>query len=171
MRNLIAIIEALGVPISEVTFWDETVGVIAADDLVAGDNVLAEHVTQRGDTGLLCYWMQHYYPDPAETCPCRGELYPLGSVGETAQYWRLSMAGQPLPNLSFVREIRNPWYSDAGCCPPCFYLTPVGRANTRTVLTFNTAAAQAGYSVAGRLIGFDFPQRYMDKERSLGERP
>ncbi len=174
MRNLIAIIQALHVPVSEVTFWDETRGVQTAESLVEGDNVLAEHITQRGNAGLLCYWMQHKLddPDPAydpPACPCRGGLQRL--VNEQG-FWRLDQAGQPLQNLDFIREIRNPWYSDAGCCAPCFYLTPVANADVHTTLIFNSPdALQVDYEIAGRLIGFDFPQSYLDRERSLGTRP
>ena len=171
MTNLVAIIQALKLPVSEVRFWDETVGIIQAPDLVAGANVVATHRTQRGNAGCLCYWMQYYWITPAPDCPCRGDLHRLSAAPESDTFWRLSMAGQALPNLDHVREIRNPWYSDAGCPPPCFYLIPPAGADVDTVLTFHSPdAAQEGYDVGGRLIGFDFPQVLLDKEQTALDR-
>lgn len=173
MTNLLALIAALKVPLSEVTFWDETEGIILAADLIQGPNVLAQHRTQRGNSGVLCYWMQYYWIEPIGPdfdCPCRGDLHRFPEAD--APFWRLDMAGNALPNLEHVREIRNPWYSDAGAPPPCFYLTPTASADVDTLLIFNSPdAVQAGYEVGGRLIGFDFPQRLLDEERSIGIRP
>lgn len=170
MNNLTSLIEALRIPVSEVVFWDETRGVIEAGDLDTGYNLLGEHISPNGYTGCLCYWMQHWIGDPP-VAGNRGILYPLPQAGETRAYWRVAISTAALPGLAAFFEIRNPWYSDAGLGAPCFYLTPTAEANVPIRISITVPAAQQGYVVAGRVIGFDFPQRYLDKERSLGKRP
>lgn len=172
MTNILAIINALGVPIAEIVFWDVSVGVVPAADLVAGRNILGQHVTQRAHTGILCYWMQHYFPIvELPACECRGSLYPLPDSGEAIAFWRVAMENAALPGLSRFHEVRNPWYSDAGLCAGCFHPTPASSADVPITIEFHSPdAIQAGYVVAGRLLGFDFPQDYLDKERSPGVR-
>lgn len=170
MENITSLINSLRIPASEIVFWDETIGVVEAADLVTGFNLLGEHVTTRGSGGCLCYWMQHYLDDPPVEAN-RGSLYPLAQAGENRAFWRVSMAGAALPGLATFFEIRNPWYSDAGLGAPCFYVTPTAEADVSTQISITVPAAQVGYVVAGRVIGFDFPQRYLDKVRSLGIRP
>lgn len=169
MNNLIAAVNSLGIPLSEVSFWDETRGVIEAADLATGYNMLGEHITQRGSCGCLCYWLQHWIEDPIVAAN-RGSLYPLVQAGEDRAYWRVAIAEAALPGLAAFYEIRNPWYSDAGIGAPCFYVTPIGRADVPITISITVPAAQVEYMVAGRVIGFDFPEKYLDKVRSLGKR-
>lgn len=142
---------------------------IDAADLATGFNLLGEHVTPRGYSGCLCYWLQHYIEAPIVAAN-RGSLYPLAQAGENRAYWRVSIARAALPGLQSFYEIRNPWYSDAGLGAPCFYLTPTASADVPIQISITVPAGQQGYVVAGRLIGFDFPQRYLDQVRSLGAR-
>jgi len=166
--QVLTVIESLGIPLPKVRIWDETVGVIDAEDLVVDDqdgNILAEHVTPPGNAACLCYYLQHWFPDDGTGI---GSLYPLPATN--GRFWRVDINDKALPNLDQFREIRNPWYTSAGIVVPSVYFTASRAARQTWRIRYFIGAAQADYVVAGRIIGFDFPQVYWDRVASPGKR-
>jgi len=164
MRELAAFVKALDLPLSRVRWWDVSEGVITKAMVEASgwrDYVCAVHRTPKDWIGVILFYGQYFFVTGST------DHIPIVRFGAEVAFWRLEQGKQPVePDFAQMPEIRNPWYGDTAMVTPSFYLSPEGAGYSDNELILRVLAHlnDADYEFAGRLVGFDFPKEFYNKE-------
>lgn len=169
MRSYVELINALGVPILEVKWWERSSIISKAEIAAQGldtDFALAEYEAQFGVVSILLFYSQYFW----------GENLPQGQLLRLTPdlgYWRLYVDDEaPDQGLAYLREQRRPWSPNMGSERPVFYYTaPTSTKPTTQLIAHPVIDWDVGdYAVGGFITGIDVPRQYFDQELVIESR-